>query len=214
MSVGMRLGELFQQLYLLYCMLSTCRELRNSIDTLRLETDKQATSHLQLAQSIRQECELPIQEFVTKSSTHRKNYTASVERFYKNKQTQESYVAKAKEKYEQDCHRINFCTAKLSIEQGKELEKTQMKLDRAKTSVVQTEKEYQSFVRALKDTWSRWEKEWKGFCDRCQDLEEERIDFLKDNFWTFANAVSTVCVSDDEACFPILPRVHHTNVSL
>ena len=32
----------------------------------------------------------------------------------------------------------------------------------------------------------------------CQDLEDERIEFMKDNMWTYANAVSTVCVSDDE----------------
>jgi hypothetical protein len=173
-------------------------ELRNSIDTLRLETDKQASSHLTLAQTIRTECEAPIAEFASKAASHRKNYTAAVERFFKNKQTQEGYVAKSREKYEQDCNRINFCTAKLSIEQGKELEKTQIKLERAKASVVGSEKEYSNFVRALKDTWSRWEKEWKGYCDRCQDLEEERVEFLKDNFWTYANSVSTVCVSDDE----------------
>jgi hypothetical protein len=33
-----------------------------------------------------------------------------------------------------------------------------------------------------------------------QDLEEERIDFLKSSCWTFANISSTVCVSDDASC--------------
>jgi len=37
-------------------------------------------------------------------------------------------------------------------------------------------------------------------CDKFQDLEEERIDFLKSNLWTYANIMSTVCVSDDETC--------------
>lgn len=35
--------------------------------------------------------------------------------------------------------------------------------------------------------------EWQKF----QDLEEERIDFMKNSLWSFANIASTVCVSDD-----------------
>jgi hypothetical protein len=46
----------------------------------------------------------------------------------------------------------------------------------------------------------RWNTEWKQACDKYQDLEEERIDFLKSNLWTYANIMSTVCVSDDESC--------------
>ena len=42
-----------------------------------------------------------------------------------------------------------------------------------------------------------WESEWKDFCDECQDLEEKRVEFIKDIMWTYANAVSTVCVTDD-----------------
>jgi len=30
-----------------------------------------------------------------------------------------------------------------------------------------------------------------------QDLEEERIDFMKSSLWSFANIASTVCVTDD-----------------
>ena len=35
-----------------------------------------------------------------------------------------------------------------------------------------------------------------------QDLEEERLDFMKSSLWTFANVASTVCVSDDAVDFP------------
>ena len=35
-----------------------------------------------------------------------------------------------------------------------------------------------------------------------QDLEEERIDFMKSSLWSFANISSTVCVSDDAVCLP------------
>jgi len=54
--------------------------------------------------------------------------------------------------------------------------------------------------RALQETSYRWIQDWKQACDKFQDLEEERIDFLKTNLWTYANIMSTVCVSDDESC--------------
>jgi len=62
------------------------------------------------------------------------------------------------------------------------------------------DKDYQAAVKILRETTHRWNTDWKQACDKYQDLEEERIDFLKANLWTYANIMSTVCVSDDEAC--------------
>jgi hypothetical protein len=107
-------------------------------------------------------------------------------------------VKKARQKYEDDCLRINSYTAQSTLVQGKDLEKIQLKLEKARQTVQANEREFSQFARALADTTSRWEKEWKVFCDGCQDFEEERIEFIKDNMWGYANAVSTVCVSDDE----------------
>ena len=129
--------------------------------------------------------------------THRQSQ-APIEKSFKAKQTQESYVKKARQKYEDDCVRINSFTAQSTLVQGKDLDKVQTRLERAKQTVQANEREFSQFARALADTTSRWEKEWKVFCDSCQDLEEERIEFIKDNMWAYANAVSTVCVSDDE----------------
>ena len=55
-------------------------------------------------------------------------------------------------------------------------------------------KDVQEMAPTVRPTW---ESEWKDFCEECQDLEEERVDFMKDIMWTCANAVSMVCVADD-----------------
>lgn len=112
-------------------------------------------------------------------------------------------MKKARQKYEDDCVRINSYTAQSTLVQGKDLEKVQLKLEKAKQTVQANEREFNQFARALADTTSRWEKEWKVFCDSCQDLEEERIEYIKDNMWGYANAVSTVCVADDEVSFSL-----------
>ncbi|KAI0291291.1 hypothetical protein BC826DRAFT_1023384 [Russula brevipes] len=175
-------------------------EFRNSVDTLRQETDKQASFHIQLAQQIRNELETPVVAFVARQSQHRKGYQAAIEKQFKTKQAQEVHVNKARERYEQDCLRINAYTAQSTLVQGKDLERISVKLERAQQTVHANEREYANFARALRDTVAKWEQEWKQFCDSCQDLEEERMEFTKDNVWVYANAVSIVCVSDDESC--------------
>ncbi|KAF8633413.1 hypothetical protein AX17_004584 [Amanita inopinata Kibby_2008] len=175
-------------------------ELRNSLDTVRLETDKQAGFHLTLAQQIRNDLEGQTTIFYNKQVHHKKAYQSVIEKEFKAKQLQESYVLKARDKYEADCVRINSYAAQSSIIQGRELEKVTIKLERAQQTVQANERDFANFAKALQDTVQKWEQNWKSFCDSCQDLEEQRIEFTKDNLWAYANALSTVCVADDESC--------------
>ncbi|KAL0955639.1 hypothetical protein HGRIS_001872 [Hohenbuehelia grisea] len=174
-------------------------ELRNSFDTVRAETDRQSAFHLQLANHIR-DLEAKTATFLNRQVHHRKVVQSGIEKEFKAKQTQESYVNKAREKYEADCLRINSYTAQSTLVQGKDLEKVQLKLERAQQTVQQNERDFANFAKALGDTTLKWEQDWKVFCDMCQDLEEGRMEFMRDNLWAYANAVSTVCVSDDESC--------------
>jgi hypothetical protein len=174
------------------------RELRNSLDTLRLETEKQGTTHLTLASQIRSELEAQTTALLNKQITHRKNLQTPLEKRFKIKQTQESYVLKAREKYESDCLRIASYTQQISVNPGKDVERLQLKLRRAQQTVQANEKDFANFTKTVLDMMPAWEKDWKDFCDASQDLEEDRLDFMKDIIWLYANAVSTLCVSDDQ----------------
>ncbi|KAF7362475.1 SH3-domain-containing protein [Mycena venus] len=175
-------------------------ELRNSLDTLRLETEKQGTTHLQLASQIRSELEGQTTALLNKQIAHRKNLQTPLEKRFKVKQTQESYVLKAREKYESDCLRIASYTQQIAVNPGKDVERLQLKLRRAQQTVQANEKDFASFTKTVLDLMPAWEKDWKDFCDASQDLEEDRLDFMKDIVWMYANAVSTLCVSDDQSC--------------
>jgi len=174
------------------------RELRNSLDTLRIETESQATSHLRLASQINSELELETSIFFNKQTEHKKNFQTPLEKKFKAKQTQESYVLKAREKYEGDCLRINSYTQQSTVTEGKDFERIQLKLKRARQTVQANEKDFANFTKALLDLIPGWEADWKEFCDTCQDLEEERMEFMRDRMWAYANAVSTLCVTDDQ----------------
>lgn len=189
-----------------YCSQPDCliySDLRRSLDSVKGETEKQAGYHMTLAQQIRTELETPSADFQSKQMHHKKTYLASIEKQVKAKQLQESHVDKAREKYEQDCMKINSYTAQSSLVQGKDLEKIQLKLERARQTVQANEREFANFTRAIESTVQKWEQDWKAFCDGCQDLEEARVDFMKDNMWSYANLVSTVCVADDEVRFSL-----------
>ncbi|KAJ7125402.1 SH3 domain-containing protein [Mycena epipterygia] len=175
-------------------------ELRNSLDTLRLETERQGTTHLNLAAQMRSELEGQTTALLNKQIAHRKNLQTPLEKRFKVKQTQESYVLKAREKYESDCLRIASYTQQISVNPGKDVERLQLKLRRAQQTVQANEKDFANFTKTVLDMMPGWEKDWKDFCDASQDIEEDRLDFMKDIIWMYANAVSTLCVSDDQSC--------------
>ncbi|KAJ7478612.1 SH3 domain-containing protein [Mycena galericulata] len=175
-------------------------ELRNSLDTLRLETEKQGSDHLARAAQIRTELEAQTTALLNKQVAHRKNLQTPLEKRFKVKQTQESYVLKAREKYESDCLRIASYTQQISVNPGKDVERLQLKLRRAQQTVQANEKDFANFTKTVLDMMPGWEKDWKEFCDASQDLEEDRLDFMKDIIWMYANMVSTLCVNDDQSC--------------
>ena len=91
--------------------------------------------------------------------------------------------------------------AQTTLVQGKELERINTKLERAKVVIHVKERDYSNFLMALKETVMEWEQEWKSFCDTCQDMEEDRMKFMKDAFLNYANAVSTACLAADAVRF-------------
>ena len=80
---------------------------------------------------------------------------------------------------------------------GQEERRNRAKLEKTQIQLSNTSNEYEAAVKVLEETTGRWNRDWKAACDKFQDLEEERIDFMKSSLWSFANIASTVCVSDD-----------------
>lgn len=157
-----------------------------------------AATHLLLASQIRTELEQPATEFFSRQVEHRRAKQAPVEKRFKAKQTQESYMIKAREKYEGDCRRIELYQQQSANTAGVDLERVLQKLERAQQTVQANEKDYAGYAQGLAELLPTWEADWKEYCDSSQDLEEDRVDFMKDTLWSYANGISTVCVADDQ----------------
>ena len=83
---------------------------------------------------------------------------------------------------------------------GQEERKIKAKLEKTQINLATSNTEYENAIKALEETTGRWNRDWKAAADKFQDLEEERLDFMKSSLWSFANISSTVCVSDDASC--------------
>ncbi|KAH9942151.1 uncharacterized protein BXZ73DRAFT_41088 [Epithele typhae] len=175
-------------------------EMRGALDTLKNETAKQAEAHLIVANGIKTGLETPTLEFLRKQQQHRREKLTAVDKELKMKRNQEGYVVRAREKYEADCNRIKDFAAQSVLLQGVELDRLRIKHQRTLETVQANRRDYANFVRGLQEATQRWEDHWRAFCDGCQDLEEERIEFLFNNVWAYTDAVSTVCVSVDNSC--------------
>ncbi|KNZ58240.1 hypothetical protein VP01_196g9 [Puccinia sorghi] len=174
--------------------------IKRALETVRDTTRQSAHSHLELAGTIRSALEKKLAEFVARRETLKKNPQAAIERLYKKKSELIELMEKSRKKYEANAIAVNGLSAQTHLVQGRDYDKVTAKLEKAQQNVLMDEREYRSHVKNLKETTAEWNMQWKGYCDLVQDLEEERIDFMRTSFWDYANGVSTICVVDDEQC--------------
>jgi hypothetical protein len=190
-----------------------------------VETEKIARSHQELAIKMREDLEEQADVQLGKQMDHRRIKQSTLEKLWKQKQAAELHVLKAREKYLNDRTRIESYRKQLrDIQSAGESAGAnwneaaradqQVAIDRIRKGLARTEKtalaneqDLLEFSKALKEMIPAWEASWREFCDDCQDMEEDRVEFLKDNLWTYANEVSTICVNDDNVCYLLVGTI-------
>ncbi|KAI9805611.1 MAG: hypothetical protein M1826_004759 [Phylliscum demangeonii] len=174
--------------------------LRVSLDTVRGELESMGKAHQTIATQMKSELEEPLAAHAGGMKERRKIVQLGIEKLLKLKIQQTLAVNKSRDRYEQDCLRIKGYLAQGHMVMGQEERKNKAKLEKTQIHLATSNNEYEHAVKALEETTVRWNREWKAACDKFQDLEEERLDFMKSSLWAFANIASTVCVSDDASC--------------
>ncbi|BEJ16271.1 hypothetical protein CspHIS471_0508760 [Cutaneotrichosporon sp. HIS471] len=175
-------------------------DLAHALQTVQVETAAQASFHLQMSSEIHTAVEQPTVKFASRLTSLKKGQQSTIEKAWRNKGLQEAHVAKARERYEKDCLKLNSYTANMQLVQGRERDDLESKMEKVRRSIQTEEQDFRNFVRVLEDTSAKWENEWRSFCDVVQDLEEDRLSMTKDVVWSYANSVSQVCVEDDSSC--------------
>ncbi|KAM3579770.1 formin-binding protein [Umbelopsis sp. WA50703] len=141
------------------------------------DSQKEAQQYQQLAQTIRMELSSPLADFTTKQREARKLIQKTIQDAYNQRQLQVHYVLRARDKYNNECMRIS------QLKQDKENQKAA--LSRAAASAKSLHAEYESSLSTAQDTVEVWNREWQSCCNNFQNLEEERINFLRESLSQF-----------------------------
>ncbi|KAJ3221080.1 hypothetical protein HK099_003797 [Clydaea vesicula] len=171
--------------------------LRSALDVLKNELEISSKSHNDMAIEIKNQLEKQTQDFIIQQSGIRKSHQVIVEKIQKNKSQLISQVLKTKEKYELKCQEsLQLLQMRKNPLPPKEAERTKKSLDKAQQLANQLDFDYLAGVEKLQEVHKKWEEDMRTCCTDCQKLEEDRIDYLRTKLWTYANLISTTCVSD------------------
>ncbi|KAG2175920.1 hypothetical protein INT44_000398 [Umbelopsis vinacea] len=151
---------------------------KKSLQSAQEDAQTEAQHFQQLAQTIRVELGVPLAEFVTKQREARKLIQKAVQDVYNQRQLQIHYVLRARDKYNNECIRIK------TLREDKENQKAA--LTRAAASAKSLYAEYESSLAAAQESIQLWNREWQASCEKFQNLEEERINFLRESLSQFA----------------------------
>ncbi|KAJ1547559.1 hypothetical protein HK096_002388, partial [Nowakowskiella sp. JEL0078] len=191
-----KLGKLAKQ----FATKEELGSMKEALDTLKNEIENNSRSHAEMSAELRIQVEKPLSEMMAVQSAIRKKSTATL---------------KAKERYESRSYDVEIITRQLkSPLSTKESDKKdynldqklKQKLDRMSLAANQAEAEYRTGTERLVDTTKEYEAHWRETCIEAEKMEKDRLEFLRDNVWNFANMISSVCVSVDESC----ERIRHS----
>ncbi|KAA1102644.1 hypothetical protein PGTUg99_027694 [Puccinia graminis f. sp. tritici] len=174
--------------------------LRSALESIRISTEKSAHCHAELSGTFKTALYGKFSTFINTRDSVKKNPQATVEKLRKTLVDLQVLHEKARRKFESDAIASTGYVTQLQLVQGRDSDKVSNKLDKVHMSIKVTEKEYRTHNKNLQDTINEWNTQWKQFCDLIQDQEEDRIDFVRNTFWDYANAVSAICVAEDEQC--------------
>jgi len=174
--------------------------MRDSMETLRLEIEATGQSRIDLALDVKEQITSLLNEFSSNQEKIINNYKIVMERhlYLKNSQTQE--VLKVNEKYQKKCEAALAISKKLNTCSEEEVSYYKNLLKQTMIEAKEIDKEYIMVVNRLHQIYRKWQQEWTRKCENFQKFEEDRIRFLFDQMWNYANMFSTVCVADDEGC--------------
>ncbi|KAG6807106.1 hypothetical protein H0H92_008789, partial [Tricholoma furcatifolium] len=172
--------------------------LRDTLEALRRETEKQAAHHRHLSSSLFTRCRTRtlIPAFQANYVQLELGLQDQVEKKLKEKGIMEAEVVVAREKYDADCARVFALISQTQSSEEQGQEQARVALCQARDTAEASQTELSHCTERLCKCLSEWEVLWKNFCDRCEDLEEARLHVMKRVLWDNANDFSTAGVGD------------------
>lgn len=178
--------------------------LRASWDKIKKETEAVSQLHIELSQKLN-EALANVKDFRNKQKEIRKKMEDTVKKAAQHKKNCYEKNNKSRANYESKCKEADRTEEQYNRLQAnrqtkpKDLIQTQKKLEGAKQAASSADTAYLESVKALEESRQLWEREMEVLCQKFQELEEQRITFLRNEMWTYSNLNSQNLVQIDEA---------------
>lgn len=177
--------------------------LKASFESLKEQIENTGNSHLQLANTLKDEAK-NIEDFRNKQKEQRKKFETVMERIHKNKIAMYKKAMESKKLYEQRCKDAdeaeqNSDRISTSANQ-KQVDKSQHKARQCRDAANEAEKAYKNNINQLDKVRTEWIQEHIATCEVFQQQECDRIAMLRSALWVHVNQFSQQCVKDDELC--------------
>ncbi|KAJ3292169.1 hypothetical protein HDU79_001677 [Rhizoclosmatium sp. JEL0117] len=173
--------------------------MKETLCVLKAELETSARMHTSVANEIKSQLEVPCIEFIKLQSGVRKNFESIIDRQLKMKSATYTAANKAREKYISKCQEVNHLMFQKPGLPPADLEKVKAKVKKCQEQAKHYDIEYLSLVEQHNEIQKTWQEDFAITCRECQKLEEERFEFFYTRLWTYANIMSSVCVSNDES---------------
>ncbi|KAG6812228.1 hypothetical protein H0H92_003849 [Tricholoma furcatifolium] len=173
--------------------------LRDALEALRRETEKQGEYHSRLSFWIFTRCDFLAPLLQAKCIELQLGLQEDVEKKLKEKGAMERNLMIARGKYEADCTRFFSLIGQTQSIEEEEQERVRLMLCQARDTAEASQKELTLCTERLRNCLSEWEALWKNFCDRCEDLEEARLHVIKRMIWDNVNYFTAAGTGDCES---------------
>lgn len=178
-------------------------DLGKSVSQLQKETEKISGVH-EIAAKQFLSLERELSDFITEQNNKRHVTEEAMRKLNQVKQQSYKHAISSKEKYIQRCREKDnsedaFNNAKQSVTvKTKELEKMEKHKEKSIESMEAADQAYKNSVDSLEQTRIEWEQEMEKTCNVFENLEEGRIEMVRDLLWRCTNIDSQACVDHDQ----------------
>uniref|UniRef100_A0A8C7ILN1 Proline-serine-threonine phosphatase-interacting protein 2 n=1 Tax=Oncorhynchus kisutch TaxID=8019 RepID=A0A8C7ILN1_ONCKI len=183
------------------CGCNEMNTLKRSLDVFKLQTEHVSLSHLQLAQTMRDEAK-KLEDFRERQKEARKKVEQQMDALHKQRATQFKKTMESKKTYEQKCRDKEEAEQNMNRNASTSNAKQQEKVNRL----------YMQNVTVLGKIREDWQKEHVKACEGFEKQEVERINTLRNMVWTHLNQLSQQCVTSDELYEEVRKSLEHCDI--
>ncbi|KAL0135554.1 hypothetical protein V8B55DRAFT_1548377 [Mucor lusitanicus] len=143
------------------------------------ELKQTATTHLELSDRLKHQVATECQNKLTEYRGLLSKWTAVLEELYQDRKEKTMELLKIRAKY---------------------LKEHDIAKGQSTPTMEALKNQYKTMVIKVDEVAQEWNSTWREACEVLEAMEEDRVEFLKNNVWEYANLASATLLVQDECC--------------